>query len=375
MEQAELTRRGVLAVAGGGVILAAGCSGSGAAGAPWRRAGSLYDDPMRAALSYAILAPNPHNRQPWLVNLQGPDEAVLHCQLDRRLPQTDPYDRQIVIGLGCFLETFRIAATSLGRGVEIEPFPEGADVTSLDARPVARLRLTSETVDPDPHFRHILNRRTNRGLYDDRTPPRMALRRVTGVSEGGRFEDDPDTVAKLNDLAWRAWEVETTDPEIFQESIDLMRIGRKEINENPDGLAIRGPVIEAAALIGLVSREKMEDQSTRAFKSALNIAKKPFAETRAHVWFVSAGNTRLDQIAAGFDYMRAALTATRLGLSIQPLSQGLQEYASMAAIYAEAQETLGAPEGGVVQMWARIGYGGSVPTAPRWPLESRLMRG
>lgn len=375
MQQAELTRRGILAVAGGGVILAAGCSRNGAAGEPWRRAGSLYDDPMRAALSYAILAPNPHNRQPWLVDLQGPDEAMLYCQLDRRLPETDPYDRQIVIGLGCFLETFRIAATSLGRGVEIEPFPDGADERSLDARPVARLWLTSETVDPDPLFAHILNRRTDRGLYDDRTPPRTALRRVAGVSDGGRFEDEPEAVAKLNDLAWRAWEVETTDPDAFQESIDLMRIGRKEINETPDGLAIRGPAIEAAAMIGLITREKMEDPSSRAFKSALNIAKKPFAQTRAHVWFVSAGNTRRDQVQAGFDYMRAALTATGLGLAMQPLSQALQEYGAMAALYAEAQETLGAPEGGVVQMWVRIGYGGSVPPAPRWPLESRLMGG
>ena len=36
---------------------------------PWHTAGSLYREPRMRALSYAILAPNPHNRQPWLVQL------------------------------------------------------------------------------------------------------------------------------------------------------------------------------------------------------------------------------------------------------------------------------------------------------------------
>ena len=63
-----LTRRKTLALIGGGTILAA----TGAAGfavtrtphqalAPWAAAGR-YDDPLMRALSYAILAPNPHPR-------------------------------------------------------------------------------------------------------------------------------------------------------------------------------------------------------------------------------------------------------------------------------------------------------------------------
>ena len=67
-------------------------------------AGSQYTDPIRRALSFAILAPNPHNRQPWVVDLKSDTEAVLTCDLQRLLPATDPISRQIVIGLGCFLE-------------------------------------------------------------------------------------------------------------------------------------------------------------------------------------------------------------------------------------------------------------------------------
>ena len=43
----------------------------------------------------------------------------------------------------------------------------------------------------------------------------------------------------------------------------------------------------------------------------------------------------------------------------------------MAAHYAQAHEML-APEGGTVQMLARLGYGKTVGPSPRWPLETRL---
>ncbi|MDP6702801.1 MAG: twin-arginine translocation pathway signal protein, partial [Candidatus Latescibacteria bacterium] len=68
--------------------------------APWQAAGTGYSDPRLQALSYAILAPNPHNRQPWLVDLREHDELTLYSDPDRVLPETDPFQRQIVIGLG-----------------------------------------------------------------------------------------------------------------------------------------------------------------------------------------------------------------------------------------------------------------------------------
>ena len=78
---------------------------------PWEELDNAPPADVRLdAFRHAILAPNPHNRQPWLIRLAGLDQAVIFCDLDRRLPQTDPFDRQILIGFGCFLEIARIAA-------------------------------------------------------------------------------------------------------------------------------------------------------------------------------------------------------------------------------------------------------------------------
>ena len=116
------SRRKFMTILGGGVILAAGGIGAWAtsrdpAGArqPWEAARALdagaSGDPRVFALSHAILAPNPHNRQPWLAELSTPGEITLYFDTARRLPETDPYDRQLTIGLGCFIELLAMAAS------------------------------------------------------------------------------------------------------------------------------------------------------------------------------------------------------------------------------------------------------------------------
>ena len=90
-----MNRRNFLKIAGGGVVLAAGGAGLFAATrtphdalAPWGLIGS-YDDPRKNALSYAILAPNPHNRQPWIISLDGDDGLTLFFDTDKQLPHSN----------------------------------------------------------------------------------------------------------------------------------------------------------------------------------------------------------------------------------------------------------------------------------------------
>ena len=126
------TRRAILKLVGGGSVLAAAAGGgwyvmngpSTDAREAWGQAGKPKEY-RRRFLSYALLAPNPHNRQPWLVRLDGDDGLTLFCDLDRRLPETDPYDRQITLGCGAFLELLSIAAAHEGYRTDITPFPEG----------------------------------------------------------------------------------------------------------------------------------------------------------------------------------------------------------------------------------------------------------
>lgn len=367
----------VVLAAGGG--LWAGTRDPKTARQAWENAGQVYEDPMRNALSYAILAPNPHNRQPWLVDLKSETEAVLYCQLDRLLPETDPFNRQITIGLGCFLETFHIAAAEAGYWTEITAFPEGADVAGLDARPIARLKLKiGARVQKDPLFATILERRTDRGVFDIEKPIAAdaldALEAIENVAAKTFVVTDQGSVKELRELSWQAWLVEATTPAVHHESVDLMRIGKKEIEAAPDGISMSGPMMEALNKFGVLTRENLADPESSMFAQTLEFMRPGMETAMGYVVINTQDNDRISQIEAGRAYMRANLIASNFGVGMQPLSQALQEYPEMAGLYNDIHEKL-AGNGETVQMFARIGYGAGAPAAPRWPLDTRIKNG
>jgi len=375
------SRRSFLKLVGGGAVAAA-ATGAGlvalkgpseSARAPWREAGRP-EEYRRKALSWAILAPNPHNRQPWLVELEGRNALTLRVDLERRLPETDPFDRQITIGCGAFLEILALAAARDGYRAEVEAFPEGQDMATLDRRPVARVRFVEGEGTPDPLFAFVLDRRSNKDVYDSRDVPSDALARLAQAGRG--FGVSASTVgndavaAKLRDLTWRAHVAEVTTPRTLQESIDLTRIGAAEVAANPDGIALEGPAIEAGRLLGLVSREKLADPGSVVFRQGLDLYREKAMSARAFGWLSNENRSRTDQIDAGRAYARVNLEATRLGLGIHPWSQSLQEYDEMRELHREVHDLVG--RGERVQMLFRIGHAPNVGPAPRRRLEHHL---
>lgn len=376
------SRRRTLAILGGGFVLAAGGAavdltvGPAKALEPWSRAGT-YSDPRMNALSYAILSPNPHNRQPWLVDLSTEDQITLYADPDRLLPHTDPFARQITIGLGCFLETLRMALAEQGRGVQVDLFPDGENPEALTSSPVAIIRLHGDAT-PDPLFAHVMERRTQKDAYDtNRDVSDAMLDLLTGIAgEGVELEatNDPETVEALRELAAQAFEIEFRTPHTYRESVDLFRIGRGEINENPDGIDLGGAQFQLLHRLGLFTREATLRPDSFGFTTGLDMVQSNVRTAMAHIWLRTDGNTRADQIRAGRDWMRLNLATTQAGIGLHPLSQALQEFPEMSELYGEAHNRL-APDGGTVQMWARLGYCAPVPVSPRWPVEAKLLNG
>jgi len=376
-----MKRRHFLSLLGGGTIVAAAATTglvvsrrTQTALLPWEVAGVNYTDPRKRALSWAILAPNPHNRQPWLVDLSVPEQATLYVDTKRMLPETDPFNRQITIGLGCFIEMASMAAAQDGIGMTAELFPKGSDTAALDDRPVAILRFKNEA-SPDPLFAFALSRSSLKEPYDmSKNVARSTLDSVTAAAVRTHVEGSVSaaSIEELRNLTHEALLIEIETPRTYKESVDLFRIGAKQVDENPDGIDFTGPIFELLGATGMMNKEALLDTSSTVYKEGLNAV---FANTdtaMGHLWLVSPSNTREDQIASGRDWLRINLAATAQGLALQPLSQALQEYAEMADIYDQVHMRF-APDGGTVQMLARIGYAPSVAPSPRWPLEAKLM--
>ncbi len=365
-----ISRRQMITLVGGGVIFAAGSAAGGfvatrrpnRALAPWENAGG-YDDPRMAALSWAILAPNPHNRQPWQAELIGSDRVRIWREGARNLPETDPFDRQMTVGMGCFLELFRQAAADKGLMVEMTLFPEG------DAGPVADIVLLSGG-EADPLFQFVSARHTNRLPYEDRLPSSAALAAM--APEASEIITDTERVDALRELTWDAVYIEMTTHRTHMESINLTRLGKAEIEANPDGISVRGAIQEALILAGMITREGQANPESSEFQQAANFIRSAQDSTPAYVTVKTAGNTRPDQIEAGRLWLRLHLAATSEGIAMQPLSQALQEYPEQSELYRQVHEMLAMP-GETVQMLGRIGYASAVGPSPRWPLESRMI--
>jgi hypothetical protein len=376
-----VSRRAVL-ITGGAAVVIGGAAWTltrepRVAQEPWRSAAKGFGDPRLNALAYAILAPNPHNMQPWRIELQGEDAFRLFCDLERLLPETDPPNRQITIGLGAFLELFRQAAAEQGYGAVMSYFPDGEPQPTLDARPVASVRIVKgENVERDPLFRAAPSRRTNRKPFDTGRALRSdLLQSITsaGVPGVNAFAAAERTrVEELRELTARAWRVEWETAKTRRESIKVTRIGKAEINENPWGLALSGAAVDAVHATGVLTREKMDEPGSTAYQQSLDFYDRACRSAMAFLWSTTASNTRRDQLEAGRSWVRMHLAATAAGVAVHPLSQALQEYPEMADLYRDAHSMLATP-GETVQMLARLGHTDAVPPAPREHLASHLI--
>ena len=383
-----MQRRSVMRLIGGGAIGAAagpllGCAGDYPAEAltPWRGPGA-ETDLRRWALSYAILAPNPHNRQPWIADLREPNAVLLHVDRTRVLPETDPWFRQVMIGQGTFIESLAMALREHGVEPSVQLFPEGGFAPrEIDDRPVARVswRLGAAAPRRDPLFAQVLRRCTVKRDYDTSRPvanDTLAALRTALVDPDVHFGAtlEPSRVEKLRSLCMAAARAELTTPRTVMESIRLTRVGPNEIALHRDGISINTFMPRALEAVGLFDRSQPPAAGSAAHKQMMSLFEGYSRTAMGFVWLSTptsqhraAGTTRAAEVAAGRAYMRLQLEATELGLQMHPMSQAPEEFAEMKPHYDRLHELLlGQPASQeTVQMFCRIGYCEDAQHAPR----------
>lgn len=388
-------RRFIRTVAGGTLVAAVPLSGCSmlASGIPesaiaaWSP-DARSEDPRIRVLSWAILAPNPHNRQPWLIELVGENEIVVRIDTTRLLPETDPYGRQILIGTGAMLGLLDIVAQESGYQAQTSWFEEGEFAATLDDRPVARVRLSKrETASKVPLFKHILGRRTVRDAYDlSRAPATefesdlVQLSTSTNLSASviSRVQQ-PELCSSIERVVNDAWKIELLNPETMMESMRLLRVGSREIEKHRDGISLTKPFIVFLERAGLFDRSEPPAPDSSVMKSQISDFEELVSATPAFFVLTSSNNSRVTQLEVGKAYVRAHLLATARGMVMHPLSQALQEFPEMNEQYAKAHRLLlpeSEGESATVQMLCRVGYlpaGEELPVpSPRRGLEAHF---
>ena len=377
------SRRSFIRLVGGGAVLAAiapltGCTSEfpEVAVQPWRNPDREVDL-RRFMLAHALLAPNPHNRQPWIADLREPGRIHLTCDGDRLLPETDPFGRQILIGCGAFIELAVIAGTQRGVSVRVDLFPGGApaDQELPKGGRVATLVLGEPGSAPaDPLFVQIVRRHTRKTAYSNNRPLPKALVRnwaETATRFGLRsgVEVGVTAIDPIRRITREAYQIETTTARTWLESARLMRIGPDAIVNNPDGISLNSPMVRALHTAGLFDPMDVPTKGSKTLERVMELWV-PFETTSGFFWVASSGNTRPTQVAAGRAYVRSHLLATAEGVDMHPLSQALQEFPEMRGPYEAIHKTLGLTSlGETLQMLSRVGFA----IEPRGPSPRRRL--
>ena len=385
-----MNRRNFIRVAGGGIVTATavtslpGCALSSSYPAQaleaWKGPGA-EPDLRRWALGYAILAPNSHNRQPWLVDLSQPNAISLYVDRERMLPMTDPWFRQIVVSQGTFLESLVIALRERGVEPEVQLFPQGEfKAREVDARPVARISWVAPAVAAkDPLFAQMLNRHTAKVDYDTtRAVPANTLALLQSalvdpsINYGGTL--DAAQIEALRKLCWQSAKVELLTPRTVMESVKLTRVGPDEILQYRDGISVNAMMPRLAAMVGAFDRSNPPAEGSTAYQQMMSRFEGHSNTAMGFVWLSTptarhalSGTTRSAEVNAGRAYMRLQLKATELGLQIHPMSQAPQEFAEMKPFYDELHTRLlgKSAQAETVQMFCRIGYCAPQQHTPR----------
>ena len=384
-----MIRRQFIRLVGGGTVAAATMSLSGCISAAfpaqaveaWNGPLDSQTEPRRRALAYAITAPNPHNRQPWLVDLREANVITVFTDPQRVLPETDPFGRQILVGHGTFIELLVIALAEQGLKADVQLWPQGElplqlkDWTDAMKQPVARITVQAGA-PKDALFAQILNRRTIKTNFD--TAKLVAdtdLQKILAAGGVSRMQCSGSVqeqrLIPLRKVCLDAAFVELRTPRTNLESIKLARVGPAEILAHRDGISINSPMVRALTAFGQFDRSVPTPAGSTAEKKFIERFDGTSKSAMGFVW-ITGGNTRAHQVEAGRMYVRLQLQATALGIGMHPLSQALQEFPEMKPHYEQVHQLLvgkGAPQSPAdptVQMLCRIGYTPEpAPATPR----------
>jgi hypothetical protein len=178
-----MNRRNFLKFSGKGILLLGGmsminaCSGVKRGDLP-RSNGEkisikgLEKDEMEI-LYLASLAPSGHNTQPWTVKIVEPKHWVIGSDKKRWLTAVDPENRELLLGIGAFIENLVIAAGTFGYEVDIQIIARSPMDTEI-----ADIRLKKSKAVDFP-IEKIKQRRTVRNGFIDQEIKTEDLKYIT----------------------------------------------------------------------------------------------------------------------------------------------------------------------------------------------------
>lgn len=327
-----------------------------------------FSDPRIRLASVGLLAASSHNMQPWKLVLDETDPMVFYLYADssRGTGEVDPYNRQLMISQGTFLEYVAVAGAQEDFQTDIVLFPDGEyDESKLHqeiaAKPAAKITLSPASRRKSPLYPSAFLPDTNRAAYERIALTFKQRAAMESLSPGNRISvrlfDRSEDLEKIGSYALQSASIEAGIARTMDESNAIFRSNERQKNRYRYGFSVEGQGTSGFMthiLQGLLTLFPSLNTGASASENFLKSARTSVENTPAYVMIITPGNSRREQVESGMLYSRLILTGHSAGLVMQPLSQVLEEYPEMELPYSEFKEAY-APDGGTVQMLIRIG--------------------
>ena len=291
---------------------------------------TLSPEHLKSVLHLAARAPGGDNTQPWTFSWNGNvltilfDPARARHVLDAGLSAAK-------ISLGCLLESIKIAATQYGFSIEFKYTGLSEEQKQQQKQPAGEVTFISDISDnslPDPLADALPKRTTDRRPFSKGPLP---VREITEISEAfqpnglAQVHCQSSISPELLDYILAAESLVTRHPSIFLQTLEWIRLSRREIERTLDGMPWRGTgvrTIDYPALqfirhfpgtFPLLARTAMT-------KVHLGTMKRLIESSAGLLCFSIPHQQPLALIEAGKLAMRVWLRLTQLGYGVQPLT-------------------------------------------------------
>lgn len=256
----------------------------------------------------ACLAPSVHNTQPWSWRVDGAT-VELYADLTRLLPAEDPVGRNLTISCGAALHHLQFAAHALGWDTDVQRLPASGDPALL-ARVTLHRGLHAVVA---PHDLGILRQRcTDRRRFTAWPVPAPRLERLVGEASAwgarGSIIDDVGDRFRVELIANRALIYRDLDPAALDEQRHW--IGRHD----PDGIPLTVLPVEP-------------DHLGRRSRFGAGVLEDTRLVINGGDGLIALGGDADDVaswVRTGEGLSALWLEATRMGLSVVPLSQPVE---------------------------------------------------
>ena len=318
-------------------------------------------DLLRRVVELATRAPSVHNSQPWLWRIVDESTVELYADRARQLQQADPDGRNLMISCGAVLQHAQEVAEALGLLVSVHEPEQDALRDLLAVLAFAPGRPAGDAAD---RLRTLEQRCTDRRRFTSWPVPDARLTELADAAQGWEVQAVPlnDVTARFRAelLIERALTVQAGDRRYAEEQASWVENGRQ------DGMPL-------ASASPPSSGRRLERPSRFRAWPRRDEHERVVESTDGLMALCTADDDRSSWLRAGQALSALWLHATRIGLSIVPLSQVVEVAQTRDALRDEVFAGLTRP-----QLLLRVGWQEiartTLPRTARRPVDDVLLR-